>query len=74
MPLSKERMRERKKLDRLNVKPTSNLSYGISVKPTPLTITSKTVNGVPFYNPAIHKPGDKVWIWQNGKQTEVIAP
>ena len=33
MPLSKARMRERKRQDRLNVKPMSNLSPVIDVKP-----------------------------------------
>lgn len=57
MPLSKARMRERKKQDRLLVKPTSNLT-----------------SDVPFYDPLIHRTGDRVRIWQNGKQVEVIVP
>ena len=41
MPLSKERMRERKKLDRLSVKPMSNLAQ-VYVKPETDTLRLKS--------------------------------
>ena len=40
--------------------------------PEPIQIPNQP--DVPFYNPSIHKPGDRVWIWQNGKQVEITVP
>ena len=53
MPLSKERMRERKRQDRLVVKPMSNLN-------------TMQNDYIPWYNPAIHRAGDRVKV-QSGR-------
>jgi len=72
MPLSKVRqaeyMREYRKRIRYNVIP--NLTSPV----IPKVDTSIIKGDVPFYNPAVHKTGDLVRIWQNGKQIEVTVP
>jgi len=40
----------------------------------PIQIPKPVQPEAPFYNPSIHKAGDRVRIWQNGKQIEVIVP
>ena len=72
MPLSKKRMRERKKHDR--VKPMSNPNVSNAVKPIQGLImegnkilgvqpkSNPKEEGIPLYNPQIHRPGDKVMI------------
>lgn len=78
MPLSKARMRERKRQDRL-VKPMSNPDTPQDVKPAiaGLKMDGNKIMGlakpsvqpkggeaplIPLYNPAIHKPGDRVLV------------
>ena len=87
MPLSKARMRERKRLDRLNVKPKSNLTTVGVVKPK-LKAAGLIMQGnrivsvkkqvarakLPIYNPAIHKSGDKVLIRQGNRLVPYIVP
>ena len=73
MPLSKARMRERKRWDRAGVKPMSNLNGGVAVKPTivGLKMEGNRITGsvkpnvqpnAPLYNPIIHRAGDRVLI------------
>lgn len=65
MPLSKKRMRERKQLDRLGVKPKSNLNLDIDVKPK---------QTIPLYNPCIHKAGDEVLVKRGNRLIPTIIP
>ena len=65
MPLSKARDKARKRLQRAqNV--LGIVQPELYLKPVQPEI--------PFYDPLIHKKGDKVLIWQDGKQVEVIVP
>lgn len=90
MPLSKKRMRERKRRDR--VKPMSNLIIRSSVKPNTLDNLRQTIKNiegktkapqhpsgeasVPLYNPSIHKPGDRVLVKPpyGNKLVEIVIP
>ena len=81
MPLSKKRMRERKRQDR--VKPKSNLTVRPSVKPNVENLRQmiKTIEdkgkprnapqrpsaeaSLPLYNPALHGLGDRVLVKPN---------
>ncbi len=78
MPLSRERMRERKRHDR--VKPMSNLNGLGAVKPKLESVGLKLEGNrivrlekldvkpsIPVYNPAIHGAGDTVLV-QRGKR------
>ncbi len=87
MPLSKKRMRERKRIDR-GVKPKSNLNTVNDVKPNKdklaelrgIINTIHTAQApvqsvtIPVYNPSIHRPGDRVLVKQYGKWIETIVP
>lgn len=55
MPLSKVRMRERKRLDRENVKPTSNLNGGTPVKPNVRPYSKDTQLSVPLSKAQVRK-------------------
>lgn len=84
MPLSKERDRERKRLQfqpksNLNVIPNSNLK----LQTVGLTLEGNKIVGVtkgamplrfPVYNPVIHKAGDRVKMFDGNKMTEMVVP
>jgi hypothetical protein len=88
MPLSKARMRERKRLDR--VKPKSNPDNVTPVKPNieelrglikdieenvkPKTENVKPKLSPPVYNPRLHKPGDRVLMRQGKRYIETVVP
>jgi len=66
MPLSKARNRARMRQLRASlVQPVCN------PKPVQPIKANETVQpDLPLYNPAIHKPGDKVYIYRNGQKVE----
>ncbi len=79
MPLSKARDKARKRIQRAQkmlgvVQPKLYLN---PVQPINPSVSSDSVNAmtdVPFYDPLIHKAGDKVWIWRLGKQVKITVP
>ena len=62
MPLSKVRMRERKKQDRAKIRFDIRSSDG-NVKPN-----------IPFYNPVIHRAGDIVRVLKGKREVTIIIP
>lgn len=90
MPLSKKRMRERKRQDRAGVKPKSNLNIGTLVKPNQeklvelrqliesksSPVEEETNSKLPLYNPQIHGPSDRVLIKSpyRKKLVEIVIP
>lgn len=87
MPLSKARMRERKRLDRLCVKPKSNPNDKPPVKPNQETLealrerielksraSEVEVENLPIYNPEFHSPGDKVLVRRGKKLVAYTVP
>ena len=82
MPLSKAKMRERKRQDRL-VKPMSNLTNPELVKPKleELRQLIKNIEAkpalapkIPLYNPYVHRPGDLVLVQQGKRLVETVIP
>ena len=82
MPLSKKRMRERKKQDRSSVKPKLTIAglqmegnRILSVKPKSNLNTQLDVKpNLPIYNPHIHRPGDRVLFKVGKKLVETTVP
>lgn len=81
MPLSRVRDRERKRMERVNVQPISNLNTVRVVQPKLeelrqliRSIENKPV--IPIYNPDIHRPGDRVLMKSpySKKMIEVVIP
>ncbi len=78
-------MRERKRFERLDVKPKSNLKSQETVKPKSqrLALAREVLKNVqlanpllelPIYNPTLHRSGDKVRIFQFGKWRAITIP
>ena len=87
MQLSKKRNRDRMRMARATyvqpkvVQPTDSkqeklaeLRKLITEKQQPMVHGSSLHSGLPIYNPAIHKPGDKVLFKVGKKMVETVVP
>ncbi len=82
MPLSKKRNRERMRA--IRVQPKCNLDTRPSVQPNTLDNLRQLIKNIehkepvkpnlPIYNPAIHKPGDKVLVKRGNRFIPTIVP